>query len=74
MERYKNLSGNSGVSGYEIGASYIKVLFDGNSKIYSYSYQGRAGRVHVDNMKRCAVSGSGLNTYINKFTKNLYDI
>ncbi len=74
MERYRNLSGNSGVSGYEIGTDYIRVAFNGNPKIYSYSNRGRAGRVHVDNMKRCAVNGLGLNSYINEHVKYLYDL
>jgi len=73
MERYKNLSGTSGVTGYEIGADYIRVAFSETSKIYSYSYNGKAGKAHVDNMKRYAVSGSGLNAYINKYAKKLYD-
>lgn len=73
MERYRNLSGTSGVSGYEIGTDYIRVAFTKTSKIYSYSDNGKAGRFHVDNMKRCALNGSGLNTYINNYTKNLYD-
>lgn len=72
MERYMNRSGDSGVSGYEIGFDYISVRFSGNSRIYTYSYR-RAGNMHVENMKRLAQSGSGLNTYINKYVKNLYD-
>lgn len=73
MERYRNLSGNSGVSSYEIGIDYIKVAFTGTSKIYSYSYKGKAGKAHVDNMKKCAVSGSGLNAYIKRHANKLYD-
>ncbi len=30
MERYRNSTGDSGVSAYEIGADYIKVKFFGN--------------------------------------------
>jgi len=73
MEPYKNSSGTSGVSAYEIGIDYIEVAFNGTPKIYTYSYDGKAGKAHVDNMKQCAISGSGLNTYINKYTKKLYD-
>ena len=72
MERYRNQGGNSGVSAYEIGSDYIKVKFCGNSKIYTYSYQ-RAGSTHVENMKRFAKSGNGLNAYINRNVKNLFD-
>jgi hypothetical protein len=72
MERYGNRGGDSGVSTYEIGSDYIKVKFSGNAKIYTYSYR-RAGSVHVENMKRLAKSGSGLNAYINKYVKFAYD-
>lgn len=68
MERYSNKSGNSGVTSYEIGESYIRVKFNGNPKIYQYSYDGRVGKTRVENMKRLARSGSGLN-----YVKYLYD-
>lgn len=73
MERYKNSGGNSGVSAYEIGSDYILVLFKGNSKPYRYSYTGGAGSHHVENLKRLARSGSGLNAYIIKHVKDKYD-
>lgn len=72
MERYRNSGGDSGVSSFEIGTDYILVKFSGNSRIYSYSYR-KAGQHHVENMKRLARSGSGLNSYINRYVKNLYD-
>ena len=72
MERYRNTGRDSGVSGYEIGVDYIKVKFSGTSRTYTYSYR-RAGSNHVENMKLLARSGSGLNAYINKYVKNLYD-
>ncbi len=72
MERYQNRSGDSGVSAFEIGTDYIEVKFSGTSRPYSYSYR-KAGSVHVENMKRLAQSGSGLNSYINRHVKNLYD-
>ncbi len=43
-----------------------------NSNSYSYSYR-KAGQSHVENMKRLAVSGSGLNSYINAYIKFKYD-
>lgn len=72
MERYKNRGGDSGVSAYEIGADYITVKFSGTFRIYTYSYR-KAGSVHVEKMKMLAQSGRGLNSYINKYVKNLYD-
>lgn len=73
MERYTNRSGKSGVHSYEIGNDYIKVKFNGTAKIYQWSYLGRAGQRHVDNMKVLARKGSDLNSYINIHVKNLYD-
>jgi hypothetical protein len=72
MERYRNSGGDSGVSAYEIGSDYILVKFFGTARTYRYSYQ-KAGQNHVENMKRLAQSGNGLNSYINKYAKNLYD-
>ena len=73
MERYANRSGKSGVVGFEIGSSYIRVQFKGNPTPYTYSYGGKAGQRHVDNMKSLARSGSGLGGYINSFVKSLYE-
>ena len=73
MEKYSNKGGDSGVYSYEIGNDYIKVIFFGNSKTYQYSYQGKAGQSHVDNMKSLARTGSGLNSFINSYVKFKYD-
>ena len=72
MESYRNIGRDSGVSTYEIGTDYIKVKFSGTSRTYTYSYR-KAGSYHVETMKRLAQSGKGLNSYINKHVKNLYD-
>lgn len=72
MERYKNSSGKSNVSTYEIGSDFIKVKFKGTSKVYRYSNR-KAGIKNVNNMKLLAVNGSGLNSYINSCESNLYD-
>ncbi len=72
METYSDSGGNSGISAYEIGADYISVQFSNTGKVYTYSY-GRAGKGHVDQMKFLARSGSGLNSYIMKNVKSLYD-
>jgi len=72
MERYRNSSGSSGVSAYEIGSDYILVKFSGTARTYRYSYR-KAGQNHVENLKRLAKSGSGLNSYINIHVKSLDD-
>jgi len=72
MEKYRDTGGDSGVIAYEIGLDYISVQFSGTARIYTYSYR-KAGSTHVDNMKQLARNGSGLNSYINRHTKHLYD-
>ena len=72
MNRYSNRGGSSGISAYEIGNNFIKVKFSSTSRTFTYSYQ-KAGSIHVENMKELAQRGSGLNTYINRYVKNLFD-
>lgn len=72
MERYKNLGSNSGVLSYEIGEDSITVVFKGGKKPYRWSYR-KAGKNHVENMKQLAKSGHGLNSYIMKQAKNLFN-
>jgi hypothetical protein len=72
MRRYKNLSGDSGVYGFEIGEDYIRVQFERALKIYQYSY-GKAGKPHVDAMKELALIGKGLSSYIAGNVRELYD-
>ncbi|MCK9582619.1 MAG: hypothetical protein M0Q46_03215 [Endomicrobiales bacterium] len=64
MAIYKNLSGNSGVVSYEIKQEAIVVEFkDGRYQNYQYDYLS-AGRLNIEEMKRLALIGQGLNTYI----------
>lgn len=72
MEKYRNASGDSGVYAFEIGTDFIRVQFSGSTRPYTYSYR-KAGSTHVENMKQLARNGNGLNSYINKHTKFLYD-
>lgn len=71
MIRYRNLSGGSGVYAYFLGPDFIKVQFD-TGAVYRYSYR-KAGSSNVEQMKALAHSGSGLNSYINRYVKFLYD-
>lgn len=72
MQRYLNLSGNSGVTHYEIGADYVLVKFRGVRKPYRYSYAG-AGKEHVERMKVLAAAGRMLGTYISQNVHDDYD-
>lgn len=71
MQKYKNLGGDSGVEAFEIGTDFIMVKFYTTSKLYTYSYQS-AGEEKVEEMKRRALSGHGLNEYINRYARNDY--
>ena len=54
----------SGVIGYEIEDTFIKVKFK-KGTIYQYSYKS-AGIEAVEEMKNLAMASRGLNTYISK--------
>ncbi len=70
MVHYKNLNGNSNVIAYDIGDSSITVRFaDLSAYLYDYT---RAGKAHVDQMKRLALAGRGLNSYIKTRVDRLY--
>ncbi len=71
MERYKNKRGDSGVSGYNIHQDSISVEFT-SGKIYTYSY-GKAGAGNVEQMKRLAINGEGLCSFIQKHVKDKFD-
>lgn len=72
MQMYKNLGGDSNIKCYEIGNDYIDVIFYGTAKTYRYSYAS-AGRQKVEQMKRLAQQGEGLNSYIIKNARLLYE-
>lgn len=66
MQPYKNLSGDSGVLAYEIGNDYVIVQFkNGKHSFYKYTYV-RTGMVVVEEMKRLAIIGKGLNSLIGR--------
>jgi hypothetical protein len=70
MERYQNLSGDSGVQSYECGPDSIKVRFrDGPTYVYD---DVRPGSQHVGRMKELARAGRGLSTYISQHIRTDY--
>jgi hypothetical protein len=72
MPAYQNLGGDSGVVSYEISPNYIVVWFkEGQNKKYTYDYQS-TGMQDVEEMKRLAQSGIGLNSYIGKHVRDRY--
>ena len=67
MEPYKNLSGQSPVTGFSIESSYIDVQYE-DSAVYRYSHI-TPSRDHVEQMKELARRGQGLAAYI---SANIY--
>jgi hypothetical protein len=64
MERYRNLSGDSGVDAYEIGDDFVKVRFR-PGVVYWYT-EASVGAQHLGALKRLARRGRGLSTYISQ--------
>ncbi len=72
MQRYTDIDRDSGVLGFEIFDTSIKIYFKNGGRPYIYSYRG-TGPHHVERMKQLAISGEGLNQYINDYVKKAYD-
>ena len=70
MERYANNGGGSNVVAYEIEQSSIKVQF-GDGSIYLYTSQS-AGTGNLENMKKLAKAGQGLNSFISRVVRKDY--
>lgn len=70
MERYKNLSGDSGVAAYEIRGGGIEVEFV-NGSAYLYT-DASAGAERIAKMRRLARLGRGLSTYISQVVRDGY--
>lgn len=71
MDRYLNLKNDSSVIAYQIGSDYIDVQFI-NHRIYRYSYAS-AGLSKVEQMKKLAIQGYGLGSYIQCYAKYNYE-
>lgn len=65
MTVYKNASGASGITHYEIAEDYVAVKFTGEPRVYYYTAL-HIPKYHIEKMKILAVSGKGLATYINQ--------
>ena len=71
MTLYGNKGGDSGVYAYEIGEDYIRIEFT-TGAIYLYTYES-AGVQNIEQMKKLAEEGEGLNSFINKEVRYLYE-
>lgn len=72
MEFYKNLGGNSNVNAFSIGEDFIDVRFK-TMVVYRYTYKS-AGKDKIEEMKRLAYQGYGLNSYIMRNVRRNYEI
>ena len=70
MERYKNLSGGSGIVAYESGPDFIRVQFSSGS-VYLYTYES-ATPENIEIMKELASKGEDLNSFINATVRSNY--
>jgi hypothetical protein len=71
MERYMNLGGTSKIDSFEIAADSVTVRF-GGGLTYRYSVRS-AGASNIDEMKRLARAGRGLNTFINQVVRHDFE-
>lgn len=71
MVTYKNSSGQSGIKAYEIVPEGIAVQFmDGDIYLYTYA---STGKEVVEKMKKLAVSGKKLATYISQNVQDKFE-
>jgi hypothetical protein len=70
MERYANLSGDSGVVSFEIGSDFIRIQFS-DGGIYLYTYAS-AGAENIEQMKILARSGRGLGSFTIRVVRKKY--
>lgn len=70
LERYRDVSGDSGILAYGIGPDFVVVEFkSGSAYLYNYA---EPGRKHVEAMKQLARAGDHLTTYINQHVRGNY--
>ena len=65
MKLYENRSGKSPVVAYEFGDDSITIKFiDGSVNLYTYE---SAGNANVEQLKKYALIGHGLNGFLTRF-------
>ena len=70
MKLYKDISRDSGIHSYKIGPESITIRFKEGS-IYLYTYASAGSRT-IETMKKLAVKGKGLSTFISRNVKRRY--
>ena len=70
MQPYRNRKGRAGISFYQSSEKSITLRFiDGSTYLYTHR---KPGRSHVEAMKRLALEGKGLTTYVNQHVRDHY--
>ena len=70
MHRYRNQSGESGVTANDIGKDSITIEFAGGDR---YLYTGRsAGAENIVKMQELAREGRGLSTFVSQHIRQRY--
>ncbi len=70
MINYSNKGGDSGISAYKIDVDGIIIQFSTGAK-YLYT-NSSAGTSNIEEMKKLAVSGEGLNSFIMRHVRTSY--
>ncbi len=70
MTNYSNKGANSGISAYKINNDGIIIQFSTGAK-YLYT-NSSAGTSNIEEMKRLAVKGEGLNSFIMRHVRTSY--
>jgi hypothetical protein len=70
MQPYKDLSGDSGVTHYELRPGAIALRFR-NGDVYLYN-RDHPGARHVSRMQTLARRGQGLSTYVSQHVRDNY--
>jgi hypothetical protein len=70
MQIYADVDRDSGVAAYESGIDFIRIQFS-TGAVYLYTYDS-AGQHNIEQMKRLAATGDGLNAFINRWVRKAY--
>ncbi|WP_413854228.1 hypothetical protein, partial [Candidatus Ruminimicrobium bovinum] len=73
--KYANKEGNSTIVAYETGANFVRVYFSSSYIYNTYTYTYKiAGKENIEKMKKLALEGKGLQSYIMKNVRDKYEI
>ena len=71
MHEYGDRDHDTGVTGYLFVKNGIILKFKSKEEFYLYNYR-KPGSEHLANMKKLAMAGSGLSTYVNQHVRENY--